>query len=511
MLLGVLFHAIMFGGGMMMGPGGDGGAAPVIMNWIHSFRMPLFFLISGFFSHMMLEKYGAWKYLARRWTRIGIPFLMVLFVLAAIRTYGPQNNFPFGGGGPGPDRGEGPGGPGGPGGPEGPGFGGPPGMAGRGPGAGGFPGPGAGPRGDGASPGFNGETPAPPSGFVPPFLARFDKDKDGSLSPEEWKEAKAFLEEMGRNAGRPGGPRGGGGPGGPGGFPGVGMNNPISEKWFGSASRNFNFAHLWFLWYLLVFASAALPVSLLLGRLSASGAEAIDAVGSRILGWGLGPLSLAILSLGGLYLSGTSPGQPPSGFRTIMGVFPDTLFRWDTDWPYFFTYFMWGWLLFRLRNGLPALGRLWIPTLAIGFIAYSCLRFLPESGPFGGGANPLQGVARLGGFLLFAVAASHLGVGLIGLFQRYVNRPTRLTRYLADTAFWIYLVHQDLIQGPVLSWVRPMKLQPLPQAFVTVAITVGIALITFEFFIRRTPLTVLFGPAPVRKPIPSPTLSPSPT
>ena len=125
MLLGVLYHAILFGGGMMMGLRGAGGAATVIMNWIHCFRMPLFFLISGFFCHMMLEKYGVGRYFLRRWTRIGIPFLLVLFVLAGIRTFGPQNAFPFGGGGPGPRPRQGPAGvlPGG-----GPGFGRPPGA-----------------------------------------------------------------------------------------------------------------------------------------------------------------------------------------------------------------------------------------------------------------------------------------------------------------------------------------------------------------------------------------------
>ena len=68
MLLGVFYHAIMF-------IGGDGGrtTAPGLLDWIHSFRMPLFFLISGFFGQMMLGKYGLSGYLRRRWWRIGLP------------------------------------------------------------------------------------------------------------------------------------------------------------------------------------------------------------------------------------------------------------------------------------------------------------------------------------------------------------------------------------------------------------------------------------------------------
>ena len=50
MPLGLLDHAILFGGGMRRRLRGAGGAAMIIRNWFHGFRMPLFFLISGFIS-----------------------------------------------------------------------------------------------------------------------------------------------------------------------------------------------------------------------------------------------------------------------------------------------------------------------------------------------------------------------------------------------------------------------------------------------------------------------------
>ena len=40
------------------------------MERLHSIRMPLFILISGFFGHMMLGKYGLSRYLAKRRWRI---------------------------------------------------------------------------------------------------------------------------------------------------------------------------------------------------------------------------------------------------------------------------------------------------------------------------------------------------------------------------------------------------------------------------------------------------------
>ncbi|PYM54902.1 MAG: hypothetical protein DMD79_23845 [Candidatus Rokuibacteriota bacterium] len=67
LLLGVVLHAILFGGGTAGLLGASPATSARVVDWIHSFRMPLFFLISGFFCHMMFVKHGAATYLARRW------------------------------------------------------------------------------------------------------------------------------------------------------------------------------------------------------------------------------------------------------------------------------------------------------------------------------------------------------------------------------------------------------------------------------------------------------------
>jgi fucose 4-O-acetylase-like acetyltransferase len=65
--------------------GGQPSPKAAIDLWLHSFRMPMFFLISGFFASMMLGKYGVRKYLVRRWWRIGIPLLVSLAMLFIFR------------------------------------------------------------------------------------------------------------------------------------------------------------------------------------------------------------------------------------------------------------------------------------------------------------------------------------------------------------------------------------------------------------------------------------------
>lgn len=49
---------------------------------IHIWNMPLFYLIGGFFSRQMFEKYGGWKFFYKRLFRIGLPFLIGYLLLS---------------------------------------------------------------------------------------------------------------------------------------------------------------------------------------------------------------------------------------------------------------------------------------------------------------------------------------------------------------------------------------------------------------------------------------------
>ncbi|WP_108972505.1 acyltransferase family protein [Leptospira ryugenii] len=55
--------------------------------WVHSFRMPLFFIISGFFSALVWEKKGSLSYLKGRIQRIMIPALFGLLFFAPVQYY----------------------------------------------------------------------------------------------------------------------------------------------------------------------------------------------------------------------------------------------------------------------------------------------------------------------------------------------------------------------------------------------------------------------------------------
>ena len=62
---------------------------------LHTFRMPLFFLIAGFFAHMLIQKRGTGGFIKHRFFRITLPFLvfwpLCLATIIAIFVYAAKN------------------------------------------------------------------------------------------------------------------------------------------------------------------------------------------------------------------------------------------------------------------------------------------------------------------------------------------------------------------------------------------------------------------------------------
>ena len=527
MLLGVFYHAMLFGG--MIGGGPPGGFGPlggpggqrefngsmITQEWLHSFRMPLFFLISGFFCHMMLGKYGLWSYLFRRWWRIGLPLLIGIF------TFVPLYKFSEGGFRVGPPMGR---------------FGAP--MATD------VPGRTSADTNDAASrstvnlpfdlvnlPFDLVNLPPPPPGFVPPPLKAFDTNRDGTIDAEEWKiavkelplPASGFgpvgidlptdqgdstddgrLKGAGTTAGNvaaspsdsrqiplPRRPRmGSDGPGrnGPFGPPGA-----VSSWLFGSSARFFTLSHLWFLWYLLVFASAT-PLAVKIQGWSVFWIKpATQAEFARfIVRWQLAPLLLGLLSFPFLLMTRPFFGWSLGLASGIGRGFPDFFWHLEPDMPYYFTFFIVGWWLYGNREELPVVAAGWWFNLVIGLSAHVAAMTLSHKYA---SQTTLANYSelRLAGYMLYATGSASMAWGFLGVFQRFANHPTAIGRYLADTALWVYLLHQALL-FPFLAWLAPFKLAWWINATLASLLTSAAALLVFECLVRPTPLNRLFGP-----------------
>jgi hypothetical protein len=317
--------------------------------------------------------------------------------------------------------------------------------------------------------------------MVPPPFLRFDADGDGSLNKEEWRKAiDTFMSE---------GPPGRG-PGGP---PGFGPPaNVLNRRLFGETGRLFSLGHLWFLWYLLVFVTAAPLFAWFACWISDRVGPSAGRFGRGLIRYGLAPLALGLISLPFLL---QTPGFFGWGLGLATGIgghFPDFLSQYQKDWPFYFAYFMAGWWLYRMRDLLPVVGRSWLPLLAGGILIYIAAqwfaaRFSPQT------QLPRYEMLRVIGYGLAAVGAAYTSWGLIGLFQRYLDRPSRVGRYFTELALWIYLVHQDLL-GPIIRGLRPLQLSFVAQGLLATVLAIAVAAALYELLVRPTPLIWIFGP-----------------
>jgi surface polysaccharide O-acyltransferase-like enzyme len=457
MLLGVVYHTLLFrmftgGGPPPWASMGQFSASKTLGDWLHSFRMPLFFLIAGFFARMMLAKYGTRTFLAKRYVRIGFPLLIGMFTFGPIYvlTRDLTSTMPS----LGPD-------------------GSPPVGVMR------------------LSPGGAPAMTAPPRGL------RVDEEREvardapnAAAGMASFPPAKLPLGPPGMPPGGPGfrAPAGGGPPFGP---PGGG----IADMLFGRFTRFVQLNHLWFLWYLLVFVTVAPFLTKGLSWLTPP-PQGGDRIGVRLIRWGLAPLLLGIASTPALLMT-SSPfgwflGLAPAIFR----AFPDFLLHLDPDMAFYLAYFLFGWWLHRDRAALPSLAQTWLPNLLIGLGAFWAAMNLEQQY---GGFNrlPNRGGVRLVAYAIYCVGSASTSFAFLGVFLRHFDQPSRTWRYLADTALWVYLIHQPLVLLGLAA--RPLNLPWWALTALVSASTIVASLLLYELVVRPTPLIDLFGPSSPRR------------
>lgn len=89
MLLGIFFHAALsFKDPVDTGWVTNDSSRHVAVSFFvwasHGFRMQVFFLMSGFFAHLLYQRYGAQGFMVHRLKRIALPFALGLFTLVPV-------------------------------------------------------------------------------------------------------------------------------------------------------------------------------------------------------------------------------------------------------------------------------------------------------------------------------------------------------------------------------------------------------------------------------------------
>lgn len=234
--------------------------------------------------------------------------------------------------------------------------------------------------------------------------------------------------------------------------------------------------HLWFLYYLALITALALAGR---GLLFATGSwkGAVARRADAAVAWlASSPVSLVVLAV------------PTAAALWCMSV-------WGMDTPdkslaphyavllIYGGFFALGWMLSRERGLLPRFARLtaarWIMAAA-GMTAMLWLGAV-EGNP----GHPYYRAARVAHALSYALTMWSLVFLTIGMFHRYCAQPSAFVRYVADSSYWMYLIHL-----PVVVWLQVAVAEwPLPWSIKLAALstlTVAFSLLTYDLFVRST-------------------------
>ncbi|MHC4894409.1 MAG: acyltransferase family protein [Planctomycetota bacterium] len=197
-------------------------------------------------------------------------------------------------------------------------------------------------------------------------------------------------------------------------------------------------AHLWFLWYLLLLTLGFAPVLALLGPVLKRLPETSASAATMLV---MVPATAYAL----MAMSRTSP-LPVYGPTTSTTFDPDPAIL-----GFYGLFFAFGGLLRAADPQTRRLTRRWPIWLGLALIAFP----MSLHATF----EVLEGesLSAWGG-LLQATTCWGLVIGSIGFFQRLLARERRWVRLISDSSYWIYLMHLPLVivlQGVVSHWEQP--------------------------------------------------------
>jgi peptidoglycan/LPS O-acetylase OafA/YrhL len=239
----------------------------------------------------------------------------------------------------------------------------------------------------------------------------------------------------------------------------------------------FMWFHLWFLWYLVVIyglALLALPLGRWLGRLCWP---------DRVFRWIV-----------------RSPWQPALlAVPTFLLMLP--MITWQADSPmrllpewrivfYYAGFFGFGWLLYRHRDLLADCGRWWKWYLVLGLLVFPGMGWLFLHAPLV--AKPPDPAYRLPTIAVYALFTWLMALGCLGLFQRYFSRRSFALRYMADSAYWLYLAHLPvvvLLQILMADWPGSVTMKFLALNVIAIALLLA----SYHWSVRYTWLGTLLN------------------
>ena len=230
------------------------------------------------------------------------------------------------------------------------------------------------------------------------------------------------------------------------------------------------FDHLWFLWFLcwMVLGFAMIvPVVVWAGQRMWPGRQV-----SRLLTIGWGWLcwllpTAAVSCFMGLF-------GPAFGPDTSMGILPQPHVL-----LYYSLFFTFGCLYFESSDVEGRLGKWWWLTLPVALAVLLPLTFV-------------VGDSLMLSSLLQAAYAWLMSFGCLGIFRRWMSHPSPRVRWLSDASYWLYLSHLPVLfvlQAPIRSW----PVSSYVKFSLTCSLCTILLLLVYHWCVRETWIGVLLN------------------
>ena len=246
----------------------------------------------------------------------------------------------------------------------------------------------------------------------------------------------------------------------------------------GSALDNI-LAHLWFLYYLLIFYALALGLRAVVHAVDPRGSIAgfCDRIVAFLMSgvWGPALIALPIAA----YVWQLESWTEWLGLPAPQSLIPDM-----TAMIGYGVAFGLGWLLHRQPQRLLDLQKSWVTyfVLAVALTIY-CLSIIGTT-PLWKGPN-LEGSARI----VYA-AAYMIGIwcwvfAAVGAAVRFLSNVHPVTRYLADASYWVYIMHMVTIIF-FITLLRPYHWYWAIKFVIIIGGSIPILLVSYHYLVRFT-------------------------
>jgi len=248
------------------------------------------------------------------------------------------------------------------------------------------------------------------------------------------------------------------------------------------------FHHLWFLWHLCWLVAAFTIYAAIMNRLrGASLPRWLTLPGIRFL-W-LIPLTMVPQWYMGLFMPGFGP-DTSLGWLPL----PHVLL-------YYALFFGFGVLYYDSDDAAGRVGRWWWLLIPFALLVVFPLGYELSTGEFGFRDSLIEPAAhRLLAVALQAAYAWMMTFGLMGLFRRLLTGESRIIRYLSDSSYWLYLAHVPLVIWAQML-VRDWQMSAVVKCSLICVAASAFLLVLYQVFVRYTLIgRMLNGPRRRRGP-----------